>query len=49
MTPAVFIDANVPIYAAGDDHPLKEPCARILPSVAEHPKRLDPGGEASIS
>ena len=38
MTPAVFIDANVPIYAAGGDHPLKEPCARILRSVAEDPK-----------
>ncbi len=38
MTPAVFIDANVPIYAAGAPHPLKEPCARILRSVAEDPK-----------
>lgn len=37
MTPAVFIDTNVPIYAAGGDHPLKEPCARILRSVAEDP------------
>ncbi len=23
MNPAVFIDANVPIYAAGSDHPYK--------------------------
>ena len=38
MTPAVFIDTNVPIYAAGGDHPLKEQCARILRSVAEDPK-----------
>ena len=38
MSPAVFIDANVPIYAAGGDHPLKEPCARILRSVAEDPQ-----------
>ncbi len=38
MNPAVFIDANVPIYAAGGDHPLKEPCARILRSVAEDPR-----------
>lgn len=38
MSPAVFIDANVPIYAAGGDHPLKEPCARILRSVAEDPR-----------
>ncbi len=38
MSPAVFIDANVPIYAAGGDHPLKEPCARILRIVAEDPR-----------
>ena len=38
MSPAVFIDANVPIYAAGANHPLKEPCARILRSVAEDPQ-----------
>ena len=40
MSPAVFIDANVPIYAAGGDHPLKEPCARILRSMAEDPATL---------
>ena len=38
MSPAAFIDANVPIYAAGGDHPLKEPCVRILRSVAEDPQ-----------
>ena len=38
MSPAVFIDATVPIYAAGGDHRLKEPCARILRSVAEDPR-----------
>ena len=38
MSPAVFIDANVPIYAAGGDHPLNDPCARILRSVAEDPR-----------
>ena len=38
MSPAVFIDANVPIYAAGGDHPYKEPCARILRMVAEEPQ-----------
>ena len=38
MSPAVFIDANVPIYAAGGNHPLKEPCARILRSAAEDPQ-----------
>ena len=38
MSPAVFIDANVPIYAAGREHPIKEPCARILMLAAEHPR-----------
>lgn len=38
MSPAVFIDANVPIYAAGREHPIKEPCARILMMAAEHPR-----------
>ena len=36
MTPAAFIDANVPIYAAGREHPLKEPCVQILMLAAEH-------------
>ena len=38
MNPAVFIDANVPIYAAGRDHPYKEPCARILRILADDPQ-----------
>ena len=38
MSPAVFIDANVPIYAAGGGHPYKEPCARILRMAAENPQ-----------
>lgn len=38
MSPAVFIDANVPVYAAGRDHPLKRPCARILRNAAEDPQ-----------
>ena len=38
MNPAVFIDANVPIYAAGGDHPYKEPCSRILRMAAEDPQ-----------
>jgi predicted nucleic acid-binding protein len=38
MIPAVFIDANVPIYAAGSDHPYKEPCARILRILADDPR-----------
>ncbi len=38
MKPAVFIDANVPIYAAGREHPYKQPCARILRMVADNPQ-----------
>ena len=38
MNPAVFIDANVPVYAAGREHPYKGPCARILRMVGESPR-----------
>lgn len=38
MSPAIFVDANVPIYAAGRAHPLKEPCVQVLLLAAEHPK-----------
>ena len=38
MNPAVFIDANVPIYAAGREHTYKQPCARILRILADDPK-----------
>ena len=38
MNPVVFIDANVPIYAAGREHPYKEPCARILRVLADAPQ-----------
>lgn len=37
MSPAAFIDANVPIYAAGRENPYKQPCARILMMAAERP------------
>ena len=37
MSPAAFIDANVPIYASGRDHAYKEPCGRVLTMVAEYP------------
>ena len=37
MSPAAFIDANVPIYASGREHPNKAPCTRVLMMVAEHP------------
>lgn len=37
MSPAAFIDANVPIYASGGENPYKEPCARVLMMAAENP------------
>ena len=38
MSPAAFIDANVPIYAAGREHRQKAPCARVLMLAAEQPR-----------
>jgi predicted nucleic acid-binding protein len=35
---ALFIDANVPVYALGRDHPLKEPSVRLLTLIAESPQ-----------
>ena len=37
MTLPIFLDTNVPIYAAGRPHALKKPCAQILMLVAERP------------
>ena len=34
--PATFIDANVPIYAAGGEHPYREPCIRVLAAVKDN-------------
>ncbi len=36
MTPA-FLDANIPIYAAGRDHPLRAPSLRVLHIAATNP------------
>ena len=38
MSQAVFVDANVPIYAAGREHAYKQPCARVLRLAAEAPQ-----------
>ena len=37
MPPATFIDANVPIYAAGREHPYREPCIQVLAEVNDNP------------
>lgn len=34
----LFLDANVPIYAAGRDHPLKEPSKKVLDLAAKYPR-----------
>lgn len=33
----LFLDANVPTYAAAWDHPPKQPCLDILLITARHP------------
>jgi predicted nucleic acid-binding protein len=33
-----FLDANIPTYAAGRDHPLREPCRDVLRLAARHPR-----------
>lgn len=33
----LFIDANIPIYAGGRPHPLREPCLRVLTRASERP------------
>ncbi|MDR7551217.1 MAG: type II toxin-antitoxin system VapC family toxin [Armatimonadota bacterium] len=32
--PPVFVDANIPMYAAGSNHPLVEPARRVVDPVA---------------
>jgi predicted nucleic acid-binding protein len=34
----LFLDANVPTYAAGREHPLKGPCREVLRLAALHPR-----------
>lgn len=37
MVAPIFLDANIPMYAAGRPHPLKKPCLDVLTLVAVHP------------
>lgn len=37
MPRVAFIDANVPIYAAGMEHAYREPCIRVLAAVNDNP------------
>jgi len=34
----LFLNANIPTYAAGRDHPLKAPCKEVLHLAARHPR-----------
>ena len=38
MSPAVFVDASVPIYAAGGESAYKQACARVLTLAADRPE-----------
>jgi uncharacterized protein len=38
MTFPIFIDANVPIYAGGGEHPLRDPCRAILRLIEDQPR-----------
>lgn len=38
LTILVFLDANIPMYAGGDAHPLKAPSIRILSMAAATPE-----------
>lgn len=35
MSPPLFIDTNIPMYAAGQQHPYRSSCARLLADIAE--------------
>jgi predicted nucleic acid-binding protein len=38
MVLPIFLDANIPIYAAGRPHPLQAPCLQVLGLAAAHPE-----------
>lgn len=38
--PGAFIDANIPMYASGSEHPLRAPCARVMDMITAHPYRF---------
>ena len=38
MPRVASIDANVPIYAGGREHPYREPCIRVLATVNDNPE-----------
>jgi uncharacterized protein len=43
--PLIHIDANVPIYAAGREHPLKAPCQELVRLAAAAPQAFTTDAE----
>lgn len=41
MTQRVLVDVNIPMYAAGREHPLREPAQRTLRATARADKGFD--------
>ena len=48
MTDPVFVDANVPMYAVGAAHPLKQPCVDFLKVAARGEIVVLTDAEASL-
>ncbi|MGH8901021.1 MAG: type II toxin-antitoxin system VapC family toxin [Egibacteraceae bacterium] len=40
MPALIFVDTNVPIYAAGRPHPLEDPCREVLGLIGDYPERF---------
>ena len=40
LSPTAFLDANVPIYAAGGPHPHREPCIEVLSLASGHARNF---------
>lgn len=38
--PRAFVDANVPMYAAGEEHSLREPSIRVMQIVTANPAKF---------
>jgi uncharacterized protein len=39
-TTLVFVDSNIPLYATGGEHQLREPCRQIIRRIAAQPSRF---------
>jgi predicted nucleic acid-binding protein len=41
----LFLDANIPTYAAGRDHPLKAPCKEVMRLAVRYPRSFFTGAK----